>query len=166
LFTIVPVAEAAWIGSRLTVRIERVLQTVDALPLMEEEQITFVWEHHGSAIINGTCVDAETLSLWPIEEGKRTWLPAASPSLAAQRTRGLWLRCGSNPPMDAPLRGPGRRSLTPLVPGPPPTAPAPDPAVYETVPTFERDGPAPTDVYTIVYWLEQEVRKRKGGTPR
>jgi hypothetical protein len=86
--------------------------------------------------------------------------------LGRSTDKGLVAEMWLEPADGAPLRGPGRRSLTPLVPGPPPTAPTPDAAVYETVPTFERDGPMPTDIYNIRYLLEQEVLKRKGGTPQ
>jgi hypothetical protein len=164
--TVVPLTEATWIGSRLTVLIERAIQTVDELPLMEGEQITFVWEHHGSAIINGTRVDAETLGLWPIEEGKRYLVAGRFMQIGRSTEKRLVAEMWLEPTDGAPLRGPGRRSLTPLVPGPPPTAPAPDGGLYETLPTFERDGPAPTDIYNIVYRLEQEVLKRKGGSDR
>ena len=162
-----PLAEATWIGSRLTVLIEHVIQTVDELPLMEGEQITFVWEHHGSAIINGTRVDAETLTQWPIEEDKRYLVVGPFTELGQSTERGLVARMWLEPADGAPLRGPDRTALTPLPRDPAPTAPRPaGSVVWETVPTFERDGPVPTDIYNIRYRLEQEVLKRKGGAPQ
>ena len=70
-FAVVPMAEANWIGSRLTVLIVRVIQTETVLTLAEGNRLDFIWEHYGSTIINGTRVDAETESLWPVDEGKR-----------------------------------------------------------------------------------------------
>lgn len=164
--TVVPVAEATWIGSRLTVLIERVIRTVDELPLMDGEQFTFVWEHHGSAIINSTRVDAETVSQWPIEDGKRYLVAGRFTELGRSTDEGLVAEMWLEPADGAPLRGPNRTRLTPLDRGPHPTAPAPDRGVYETVPTFERDGPVPTDIYAVADRLEQEVLKRKGTTPQ
>jgi hypothetical protein len=101
-----------------------------------------------------------------IEEGKRYLVAGRFTEIGQSTEKGLVAEMWLEPVDGAPLRGPGRRSLTPPIPGLSPTAPAPDRAVYETLPTFERDGPVPTDIYNIVYRLEQEILKRKGGTPQ
>jgi|SRR5688572_21578256 len=62
---------ANWIGSRVTMTIDRIIQTVDALPLTTLQRLTFVEEGDGSTGAEGVRIDTETPWLEPLEEGRR-----------------------------------------------------------------------------------------------
>ena len=152
-FTIVPLAEATWIGSRITLLVERVIQTAGGFPLMNGDRIVFDVESDGSATIGGVRVEAETEMLWPIEEGKRYLVTGTVKGDGVSDARfeqsGMWLE-----PFDGgPLRGPSREPL------------APNPSAYDTKPTFERDGAGPLDIDSVASRLEQAVSKRRSGLP-
>ena len=155
LFTVVPMAEANWIGSSLTMQIERVVRTTEELPLTGDARLAFVVDYDGTATVKGARVDAETPHLWPIEEGKRYLVTGNVTELGRDRTRtfvptGMWLE----PREGAPLRGPSRTPSTP------------DRLRQETVPTFERDAPSDTTIYAVTDRLEEEVGRRKANRPR
>ena len=149
-FTIVPMVEATWIGSRVTVAVERVIQTADGFPLSTGSRIVFVVDSDGTATIDGTKVDAETEMTWPVEAGKRYLITGGIKGIGIAGARfeasGLWLESFDG----APLRGPSRSPL-PF-----------DPARFETTPTFERDGAVPTDIYGVAARLEEAALKRRG----
>lgn len=145
--------DATWIGSRLTVQIDQVIRTIGELPLSHGGQLAFVVDVDGSALINGTQVDAETPGLWPVEQGKRYLFAGAVRELGRFKDKQflpyeIWLE----PSLGAPLRGPAREKRFPNDPG------------YQTVPTFEQDDIA-TDMLGVTERLQQEVSKRRS-TPR
>ena len=155
LFTVVPMAEATWIGSSLTVRVERVIQTTQALPLNDGGRVEFVVDFDGSATVMGTRVDTETPWRWPIEQGKRYLIAGHVLEIGRSKTKSFypddtWLE----PFFGGPLRGPVRKALTP------------DQSVHETPPTFEQDGAVPTDIFAVTERLEAEVTKRKSRAPK
>jgi hypothetical protein len=153
-YRIVPVSDANWVGSRLTVQVERVIRTRDTFPLKPGDRFNFVVEFDGSATINGTRVETETPDMWPIEQGKRYLIAGdyrATRSAPMEFVpSGLWLEASEG----AALRGPGRKEV------------APGSNVYDTVPTFERDGPdAPLALDAVANRLNQEVEKIRRKRP-
>jgi len=142
LFTVVPMSEANWVGSHLTVQIERVIRTSVELPLVQGRRFTFVEDYDGSATINGVRVDAEDPRLWPIVADKRYLVTGEVKPLGRQNTRvfvpsGMWLE---------PFRHVAERQ------------------VDETLPTFELDVPrtiGDTTLRTVTDGLEREVTRQK-----
>lgn len=89
-FTEVLPVEANWIGSRVTVMVDRVTQTTDELPLMTLQRLTFVEEGDGTATINGVRVDTETPWLDPLQQGRR-YLISGRIQEGELSSTGLWM---------------------------------------------------------------------------
>lgn len=83
-------AEANWIGSRVTVLIERTIQTTNEFPLIVLQRLTFVDDGDGTATINGVRVDTETPWLEPLQQGRR-YLIAGRISGGEFSSTGMWM---------------------------------------------------------------------------
>ncbi len=86
----VSIAEANWIGSRITVMVDRILQTVDELPLTILHRLTFIEDGDGTAMINGVRVDTETPWLDPLQQGRR-YLISGRLKAGAFSPTGMWM---------------------------------------------------------------------------
>lgn len=138
------IEEANWIGSRVTVLVDRVIRTLDAFPLPLRERFTFVDETDGSAVINGVRVDTETPWLWPFEPGRR-YLITGRIKRDQFLATGVWME----PPGGGNMRAHHSRA---------------DKIVGDTGPPRSPNR-SPFDDWTIdeaSYYLEQEVLRRTG----
>jgi hypothetical protein len=101
-------AEAIWIGSRVTVLIERIIHTTDELPLTLLQRLTFIEEGDGSATVNGVRIDTETPWLEPIQQGRR-YLIAGRIVDGAFSSAGMWMEPPEGGKMRSRLRDPSAR---------------------------------------------------------
>lgn len=108
-FTEVSTAEANWIGSRITVMVDRIIQTVDKLPLMTLQRLTFVEEGDGTATISGVRVDTETPWLEPVQQGRRYLITGRIRDGEFSST-GLWMEAPDGASMRPRARDSSARS--------------------------------------------------------
>jgi hypothetical protein len=102
-YTLAPTDQANWIGSRLTVLVDRVIQTIDALAIAPGSTVTFVDEGDASAFVNGVRVDTETPWLWPIESRRRYLITGRLKNDHFVAT-GMWMEPAIGGSMRAPVR--------------------------------------------------------------
>ena len=136
-----PMNQANWIGSRVTVQVDWVIQTIDTLPLESRERLTFIDESEGSATVNGVHIETETPWLWPIESGRR-YLVAGRVERDQFMATGMWME---------PTGGGSVRSHIREVRRP------------GEVMALRAPNPTPFDDWTIEeasVFLEQEVQRR------
>ena len=146
-YTFASLDQANWIGSRLTLLVDRVIQTIDELPLAPGERLTFVEDGDGSAVINGVRVDAETPWLWPVEMGRRYLITGRLETNRFVAT-GMWME----PPAGGNMRANVTRARSGRTPG-------------ELGP-FRSPVASPFDDWSIEeasFFLEQEIQRRGAG---
>lgn len=145
--TPVPPEQANWIGSRITINVERVLSTTSDMTLDEGSRVTFVDEGAGSAVINGTRVDTETEWLAPIERGRRYLIAAR-----VEDGRFIATAMFHDQTLRSTLKGRER----------PPRARPGQAAVDEY--DYDRTPFKDWTMNEAAYWLEQAVAKKRGNT--
>jgi hypothetical protein len=144
-YTLTSMDQANWIGSRITMRIDWGIQTMDTFPLAAGDRLTFIDDGDGSAMVNGVRVDTETPWLWPTESGRR-YLITARIKRDQFMTTGMWMEPAAGGSMRSNASRAGR------TPGD--LRPARSPM------------PTPFDDWTIeqaTFFLEQEVQRRGTG---
>jgi hypothetical protein len=145
-FTVVRMEEANWIGSQMTVSIDRVIQTLDSFPLAAGQRLTFMDDGDGTAVIAGVRVDTETPWLAPIEPGRRYLITAAIESEELRAT-GMWMEPAIGGSMRSRLHTTPRPGDSPLNP----------------------EHVTPFDGWTVdeaSFFLEAELQSRRDRTPR
>jgi hypothetical protein len=116
----VSMTEANWVGSRITVMVDRIIQTADELPLTILQRLTFTEEGDGTATINGVRVDTETPWLEPLQQGRR-YLISGRIKGGAFSSTGMWME----PADGGNLRPRFRDSTSPYTTADPPLFRAP-----------------------------------------
>jgi hypothetical protein len=142
-FTPAAMNEANWIGSQVTVLVDRVIQTIEAFPLAPQQRFTFIEDGDGTAVVNGVRVDTDTPWLWPIQSGKRYLITGRIKTERFQAT-GMWMEPDGGGNVRGQVRGTGRQ-------GGPSSPPEPE---FRT----------PFEDWTIEeasYWLDMEVQRRQ-----
>lgn len=88
--TEVSTINANWIGSRITVMVERIIQAVDEFSLTILQRLTFIEDGDGTATIYGVRIDAETPWLDQIQQGRR-YLISGRIKNAEFSSTGMWM---------------------------------------------------------------------------
>ena len=135
-----------WIGSQVTVQVDRVIQTTEGFPLALQQRFTFIEDGDGSAVVNGVRVDTETPWLWPIESRKRYVITGRIKNGRFQST-GMWMEPTGGGPVRGQVQGPRLGGLLSL----------PEPEVR-----------TPFEDWTVEeasFWLDSEVQRRAAPRP-
>jgi hypothetical protein len=142
----VPAVEANWIGSRVTVTVDRIIQTVAEMALMTLQRLTFVEAGDGAVTIRGVRIETETPWLAPLQLGRR-YLITGKMNGGVFSTTGMWM----DPPDGGSLHPRFKDRSAPFTPAGTPASGTPG---------------TPFDAWTIdeaIRSLESEVRRQPPG---
>jgi hypothetical protein len=110
-FMQVPAAEANWVGSRLTVLVERVIQTVSEFPLIALQRLTFIDDGDGTATIGRVRIETETPWLEPTRQDRR-YLVSGRVVDGKFLSTGMWMEPADGGAMKPRLRDSTRPKIS------------------------------------------------------